>query len=409
MEAQGSVFMGHKLKVEYIEFLRLRYRTASKKARSQIISELCTNAGIHRKSAIRSLRQGMSRRKNAGRKKVYSPEVIAGLKKIWIASDQMCSKNLKAAMPVWISKLAVEDELSKQLLKISPASIDRHLKPYKVIYRRGRRAGTKPGKLLKHMIPIKSLGNIPDRAGHVEADTVAHCGGTLLGDFIWSLTFTDTFSGWTENRAVWGKHAKNVHAAIEDIEGKLPFDILSFNCDNGSEFLNHRLVEYFSEGGGPKLRKRFVMSRSRSYHKNDNAHVEQKNWTHVRQLFGYERFEFKELLPLMNEVYRVQNLLTNFFHPQMKLKSKVRVGNKYKKKYDDPKSPYTRLMLDPHVPEESKQKLTSIFNSLNPFKLREQREELLTDFFKLKRKLQSNNQSHPLEPLIESDLGNIFH
>jgi len=233
----------------------------------------------------------------------------------------------------------------------------------------------------------------------------------MAGDFIWSLTITDTYSGWTENRAVWGKTAKSVHEAIEEIENGLPFEIKSLNCDNGSEFLNHRLVEYFSVGNqGPTgERKRFVMTRSRSYHKNDNAHVEQKNWTSVRQIFGYERLEFRELIPLMNEIYKVQSLFSNFWIPQFKLKSKVRVGTKIKKAYHPPATPYQRLLDDPSVAQEAKDKLTAIYGTLNPFDLRERREALLASFFRLKRELQLAKES-PLPGAPEPFLsGNTYN
>jgi hypothetical protein len=385
--------MSYHLKLEYLEILRSRYAGASKISRSQIIDEFCRNTGMHRKSAIRCLRSKMKgRRTGSGRKKRYSVDAIYQLRKFWIKAEQMCSKKIKHALPFWLDKAVMTAEVKHELLRMSPSTMDRYLKPFRAQTKRRWNTGTKPSKLLKNIVPIKTLSNIPARAGFIEADTVAHCGGSLLGEFIWSLTFTDVFSGWTENRAVWGKHAVNVHAAIQDIEASLPFEIIEFNVDNGSEFLNHRLVEYF-QPGGPHLRRQFVMTRSRSYHKNDNAHVEQKNWTHVRQIFGYERFEFKELLPMMNEVYQVQNMLTNFFIPQMKLKSKVRVGAKIKKKYDTPQTPYHRLLADPSVTEENKNKLKEQYEKLNPFKLVELREALLADFYKHKKQLQLNKEA----------------
>ena len=384
--------MSYHLKLEYLEILRSRYAVASKTGRSQIIDEISRNTGMHRKSIILALRLKMrGRRTGSGRRPVYSVDAIYHLRKFWIKAEQMCSKKIKQALPFWLDKSLLPAEIKIELLQMSASSIDRYLKPFRAQTKRRWNTGTKPSKLLKNIVPIKTLSNIPGRAGFIEADTVAHCGGSLMGDFIWSLTFTDVFSGWTENRGVWGKHAINVHAAIEDIEASLPFEIVQFNVDNGSEFLNHRLVEYF-QPGGPHKRREFIMTRSRSYHKNDNAHVEQKNWTHVRQIFGYERFEFKEILPIMNEVYQVQNMLTNFFIPQMKLQSKVRVGAKIKKKYDLPKTPYHRLLADPSVSEENKKKLTDQYETLNPFKLVELREELLASFYKHKKQLQLNKE-----------------
>lgn len=400
--------MSTSLKREYLEILRSRYREASRPGRSQIIGELVNNTGMHRKSAIRCLRGGMRpKRPGWGRKKAYSASCVFALRKIWRASEQMCSRKLVKLMAAWLEKFPeLPGEVRAELLRMSASSIDRYLRKYRAIDQRRRHSGTRPGsRLFRQVIPLKSLGNIPSCAGTLEADTVAHCGGNMAGEFIWSLTITDSFSGWTENRAVWGKHAKNVHVAVEDIERALPFDILSINVDNGSEFLNHRLVEYFSAGnpsprdGSP--RSRFVMTRSRSYRKNDNCHVEQKNWTSVRQLFGYERLEFQELLPLMNEIYRVQSLFKNFWIPQFKLKSKVRVGAKIKKTYHEPETPYHRLMADPQVPDASKERLTRIYESLNPFHLGEQKEALLADFYRLKQKLQSGNHApNPERPTL---------
>jgi hypothetical protein len=390
--------MSTELKREYLEILRSRYRGGSRKTRGQIIDELVANTGMHRKSAIRSLRSGMrAQRPCWGRSKLYSPSCIFALRKIWKASDQMCSKKITRMMPSWVIHFPeIPDSVKLELLKMSASSMDRYLRKYRALEQRRKNTGTRPGsKLFRHVIPLKSLGNFASCAGYLEADTVAHCGGNMAGDFIWSLTITDTFSGWTENRAVWGKNAKNIHEAIEDIERGLPFEIISFNCDNGTEFLNHRLVEYFAKGNyGPNgERRRFAMTRSRSYRKNDNCHVEQKNWTSVRQLFGYERLEFKELLPIMNEIYKVQGLFKNFWIPQFKLKSKVRIGAKIKKTYHVPETPYSRLMKDPTVSDESKKNLSRIYSTLNPFKLRERKEALLADFFKLKQRLQSSHQA----------------
>lgn len=403
--------MSEQTKREYIAILRQRYfADTSRRSRNLIISELCANTGMHRKSAIRCLRdplkQKMRTRSGRGRKRIYSPDLVPVLKFIWAKSGQMCSKNLKQALPEWSAALPLPTEIRCQLSKLSPSTIERILKPHKVIYRRRRRSGTKPGTLLKNMIPIKTLGNIVDRAGHLEADTVAHCGGSLMGEFIWTLTMTDRFTGWTENRGVWGKSAKNVHEALEDIENNLPFEILSFNSDNGSEFLNQRIVEYF-QVGGPRNRSRFVMTRSRSYHKNDNCHVEQKNWTHVRQVFGYQRFEFKELLPLMNEIYRIHNLWSNFFIPQQKLKSKVRIEAKIKKKYDLPQTPCNRLLADPNVSEETKERLKILKSQLNPFHLGDQRDALIAQFFHLKKQLESKKQDHPQKLRLVIAQGNI--
>ena len=219
------------------------------------------------------------------------------------------------------------------------------------------------------------------------------------GDFVWSLTITDTFSGWTENRAVYGKHAKNVLPAIHSILSSLAFDVISMNVDNGSEFLNHRLYEYFLRLAEAKTIP-FPMSRSRSYHKNDNAHVEQKNWTHVRQIFGYERLESRDFIGLMNEIYLIQNLIQNFFIPQFKLKSKVRIMAKIKKKHDAPRTPYERVLSDEKVSDQQKRALREKYRTLNYFELQTRKQALIAYFIQLQKELKSVNEAPAQEALL---------
>jgi len=206
---------------------------------------------------------------------------------------------------------------------------------------------------------------------------VAHCGTSLMGDFVWSLTLTDIYSGWTENCAVWNKGARGVVDQTHDIEENLPFSILGFDCDNGSEFLNHHLIRYFQKRPVP-----VQFTRSRPYHKDDNAHVEQKNWTHVRQLFGYYRIEDKTLLDDMNDLYANEcSDLRNFFYPAMKLIDKQRIQSKIKKVHDKAKTPYQRLMESPHITEQQKKTLTEKYQQLNPFTLRNNLERKLKLIF----------------------------
>jgi hypothetical protein len=269
-------------------------------------------------------------------------------------------------LPFYERKHGLPKEIVDQLLSMSERTIDRLLQPIKAHYPK-RLGGTKPGSLLKKHIPIKTNQWNETQPGFVEADTVAHCGTSLLGNFVWSITLTDIYSGWTENAAVWNKGAHGVLTQIERIEKRLPFGILGFDCDNGSEFLNYHLVRYFQE-----RKKPIQFTRSRPYHKGDNAHVEQKNWTHVRQLFGYYRFENPELVALMNDLYANEaSLLHNFFYPAMKLQDKERIQAKIKKKYDQPKTPYQRLMASSSISEIQKMKLKQLFESLNPFELQE--------------------------------------
>jgi len=214
----------------------------------------------------------------------------------------------------------------------------------------------------------------------VEADTVAHCGNSLAGDFIWSLTLTDIHTGWTECRAMWNNGAAGVIQQIENIQAGLPFELKGFDCDNGSEFLNHHLVRYFSEHKPRKIR----FTRARPYKKNDNAHVEQKNWSHVRQLLGYDRLDNPKLVELINDLYRNSwSLLQNHFGPTLKLLQKKRINSKYYKKYDNPKTPYQRLLEAEQVSENSKDTLKKQHQLLDPFKLRQQIDRQLKTIFEL--------------------------
>lgn len=359
-----------------LEHYRILYKRGDRVKKHSILSTLQEEFGYHRKAAIRLLNgynqdtYGLPR---PGRQPSYnSPELLEALKRIWFASDQMCSKKLKAALPLWLSHYestfeALSVETKQQLLKISAPSIDRALKPIRLHSGRKGLSGTRPGSLLKTQIPIKTDHWDVTAPGFMEADTVAHCGNTLVGSFIWSLTLTDIHSGWTEIRAVWNKGAEGVLAQVQDVENTLPFALLGFDCDNGSEFINYHLYRYFTEKNNP-----VQFTRSRPYRKNDNAHVEQKNWTHVRQLFGYDRLDNPSILPLMNQLYSNEwSLFQNYFCPNMKLVSKTKINAKYSKKYDKPLTPHQRLMNSEHITAEQKEKLSDIFMSLNPFKLKQ--------------------------------------
>jgi len=275
-------------------------------------------------------------------------------------------------LPTWLPFYEKEhgdlaNNVSRNILHISPRSIDRLLKPVRKRYGSRGLCGTKPGTLLKNLIPIKTSHWDITKPGFMEADTVAHCGGSLEGSFVWSLTFTDIFSGWTENAAVWNKGSHGVHKQIKRIEDNLPFAILGFHCDNGSEFLTHHLYSYFTDRKAP-----VTFTRSRANRKNDNAHVEQKNWTHVRLLLGYQRIEDQSLISKINHLYTCSNLFNNFFCANLKIQEKIRINSRYKKKYDEGKTPYQRLMESPEMNEAQKTYMTELRANLNPYALRRQ-------------------------------------
>ena len=378
--------MGKNERQAYLKAIRARYRRARKKVKVTILDEFCAVCGYNRKYAIRLLNQyGKPRKKRRpGRKPIYaSPELLTALKRIWFASDQMCSKKLKAAIPLWLPYYEtvykpLTPETQHRLLSVSAATIDRLLKPVRVAHGRKGLSGTRPGSLLKNQIPIRTHFWDVSQPGFMEADTVAHCGNSLAGSFIWSLTMTDIHTTWTESRATWDKGAEGVLAQIQDIEDRLPFALQGFDCDNGSEFLNWHLLRYFTDH--PSVTS---FTRSRPYKKNDNAHVEQKNWSHVRQLFGYDRFEDRQILPLMNDLYANEwSLYQNHFCPSMKLKEKKRINSKYLKKYDPPRTPYDRVMASDQITEQAKEHLKMVHQSLNPFILKKTIEKKLRVIFK---------------------------
>lgn len=272
---------------------------------------------------------------------------------------------------------ALPADIKSQILSISAASIDRLLKPIRATNKLKGRCTTKPGSLLKSHIEIQFSHWDIQRPGYLEADTVAHCGNTVAGNFAWSLTVTDICTGWTENRAMWNKDHGPVYERISDIEATLPFEVLGFDCDNGGEFINHALYDYFIKRDNP-----VAFTRSRPYKKNDNAHVEQKNWTHVRNLFGYDRLDNWHVVPLMNELYRKEwSLLQNHFMPSMKLHTKTRIGAKYKKQYESPKTPYERVLESDSVAEATKENLRATHAALNPFTLKREIERKLMEIF----------------------------
>lgn len=373
---------------EHIKRLRDRYQDSSKQVKNAILNEFCLTWGIERKYAIKLL-NGVKNPKGqkAGRKSLYDGRLVRHVYVLWDSMERICPKRMKAALPIWIPFYRdpeFDPNLKFQLLKMSASTIERFLK-------RGRKtlkglSTTKRAKFFRYKIPIVPENSKIVNVGHVQADTVAHCGDNIGGLYAWSLTLTDRLTGWTENRAMPGKEAKNVTKATHSIERTIPFRLRSFQSDCGTEFLNYTMMCYLQQRPVPVL-----MTRSRPYQKNDNANVEQKNFTHVRELFGYERIENLELIDLMNEIYRdYWNPLHNFFLPQMQLQSKERVGSRIRKKHDSPKTPFERLKLQrlklhQGVTEEALTELEKRYQSLNPFEIKKGLERRLDQFFTLLR------------------------
>ncbi len=361
----------------YLKAISERYKKASRREKNLILNEFCEVCEYNRKYAILILNgDHLSRERKCkpGRPSQYDEAFSACLKEIWEATGRICSKKLRCAIPIWISFFEFSEKNNKLLLKIGSSSIDRVLKPVRA--QKGISA-TKPS-LFRHKVPIALIDGYVSEPGHIEADTVVHCGNNLMGDFINTLTMTDLATGWTENRATWGKTGYAIVEAIKDVESSLPFYLKSFSSDNGVEFLNAQLEKYLTEG-----RKRKVhWARRRPYKKNDAAHVEQKNWTHVRELFGYDRFDNIHLRTQMDDIYKnYWNVLQNFFIPVFKLYSKERVGGKVKKVYDTPQTPYQRLMSGGYIEEMQAYNLKKRMETINPVMLKKELENKLKIFW----------------------------
>jgi hypothetical protein len=378
--------MNHEAKKQYLKMIQQRYEAASKKAKTLILDEFASVCGYNRKYAIGLIsgKKTLSFGK-PGRKPRYTDALIPHIRFLWLSMEQISSRRMVAALPLWMPFYAKNKEAPTPtpnekflLLKMSPSTLNRYFKKI-----RGTLKGlssTRPNLLLKNKIPIQTNDYHVTKPGHFQVDTVAHCGNSLAGAFANTLTMTDVASSWTENRATWTKDSLEIKKAVEDIEEKLPFPMLGFASDCGTEFLNYRVMNYLQ---GDHRKQKVFMSRSRPYQKNDNAYVEQKNWTHVRSIFGYDRIEDPALVNLMNDIYLQHwNPLHNFFLPSMKLESKIRVGGALKKKHDKPLTPFQRILNSADVSERNKEDLRARYALLDPFVLKRQLEAKLEVFYR---------------------------
>lgn len=369
-----------KLQREYLKNIRERYQKSTKRMKTYILSEFCVNSGYSRKHGCRILGgKAEPRTQRSGPKVKYDEIFRFQLKNLWEIMGRLCGKNMVAAIPLWLprSPESYPENIRKKLESVSASTIDRLLAPYKSSNPKGL-STTKASKL-KHRIPMRTLDAEAKCPGVVNGDTVAHCGDNIAGDYMNSLTVVDLFSGWTVNRAIWKKEAEGTLNQIKKVEAALPFNLIEFFSDNGNEFINFELESYFEKRIAP-----VNFRRTRAYKKNDGCYVEQKNFTHVRKLFGYVRVPLPQLVTLANEIYQVYwNPLQNFFIPSMKLIKKERVGAKTIKQYDEPKTPYQRLLDSGYLTTLQRKSLIQRYNQLNPFFLRKELDIKLKIFFQM--------------------------
>ncbi len=362
--------MSRKSKWEYFKAIYSRYHQAAKSTRQQILNEFCSICGYNRKYAIRLLNgppPQKSKPRSRRRPTLYGSQLICILEAIWQAAGYPWSVRLKALLPLWLpwarKHFALTPALERQLLAISPTTMDRHLKTKKHQIKKALYGRTKPGSLLKHHIPIKTDHWDVHTPGFTEVDLVSHSGSASEGEFIHSLNQTDIHTTWVETRAVLGKAQHRVKEAMDEMRLALPFKLLGIDSDNGSEFINDQLYRYCQ---GLSIQ----FTRGRAYKKDDNAHVEQKNWTHVRKLLGYVRYDSPQALDAINDLYRNElRLFQNLFQPSVKLSKKLRVGSKLKRLYDKPKTPFQRVCESSQADVQKVAQLKKLIQSLDPFEL----------------------------------------
>lgn len=380
---------------EYLREIYPRYRSTNKPGKNQILNEFTATTGYNRKYAVRLLNdslpsQAVNQRKN--RPLTYTNEHVYYLKKIWDILDNPCGVRLKPMIAEMIEvlkrcqELIVPESIAKKLRQMSAKTMDRRLEIYKSRLIRTIHGTTKPGSLLKKQIPI-SLSRWNEKIpGFTELDLVAHCGMNASGDFVSTLNITDLATGWTESGAVLGRAQTRVLEALRAIQMRLPFRLKGIDPDNGSEFINWQLFRYC-------LAQKIKFTRGRPGKKNDNPYIEEKNWTHVRKIVGYDRLDTVDELEVLNSLYAESlRLYMNFFQPVMRLASKKRIQGLLKRRYDDPKTPYQRLLKSQSILKEQKQQLTAKYLNLNPVKLKADIQRHLALLRKLVKEQKENNQ-----------------
>ncbi|MGA5466181.1 integrase catalytic domain-containing protein [Mycobacterium sp. NPDC050041] len=351
------------------ETIAVRYSLADKRTKGVILDELCATTGWHRNHARKALTTALQPRLVAPRRPrppKYGPEVIAALTMCWTVLGMPAGKRLAPMLGELLAvlrhfgELSVDEDTAELLVSMSAATIDRRLASKRAKYQLKGRCTTKPGSLLKSQIPVRTWADWNDaQPGFVEIDLVSHDGGNPSGAFAFTLTVTDIATGWTENRSIPSKAAKGVLRALNDVAYYLPFPVLGVDSDNGSEFINTALLQWCE-------RHHITFTRARPGNKNDGCHVEQKNWAVVRTVVGYHRYDTPAELLLLNEIWQLQSKLTNYFHPQQKLISKVRHGASVSKKHDTATTPFHRAIDHPTTTVESILTLTRAYSLINP-------------------------------------------
>jgi hypothetical protein len=365
------------------------YPKASRSRKKVILDIICELTNFHRKAACRRFRNmqfqdGSVGNRRRGRPLLYGPDVTAALKDAWQTGSEVCGELLHSEIAEYVSILQRDkmwshsQETTEKLLSMSEGTVKARLAKFTKSGRTHHGLSSTSPSLLKNIIPI-FIGPWDGKPpGYGQTDTVAHCGNSLRGDFIYSVNYTDIATMWHGLAAQWNKGQQATQKSLEGIRQRLPFSLHGLHPDTGSEFINWQIVRWCDQ-------EQIELSRSRPYHKNDNAYVEQKNGHVIRRFVGYSRLDLSELVPLLNELYVQLELYLNHFVASKKCLKKVRIGARYKRKYDKAQTPYLRVLAHPKIDEGSKQKLREEHAKLNPLLLKRKIDRLLLRIFKIQR------------------------
>ena len=367
-----------------MEALRPRYVGASKAEKSRILEEFCRTTGYHRVSAIRLFgRCDSAKGRRRGRPPSYGPEEALAIRRLHEASGQLCSKLFVPFLPKLLEAMERHGEIElsgsvrERVLAVSAATVDRLLAPSRLSISRRPYTQSRASSAIQALVPVRTFSEWEGvKVGSLQMDLVSHCGESTEGFYLTTLVAVDVAIGWSEPRVVWGKGKGRVSGAAEHVRRALPFRVREIHTDNGGEFINDALHPWARRNG-------IGFTRGRPYKKNDQAVVEQKNWTLVRRLVGYDRYSSKAAYQVLEKLYRSLRLYANFFQPIRKLTSKERVGAKVKKHYDMARTPYQRLIEAGVLGEEKRAELEELYASLNPAKLKREIDEALELLWKL--------------------------
>ncbi|MFQ5990461.1 MAG: integrase [Candidatus Methylomirabilales bacterium] len=380
--------MARRSKGEYLRSIYQRYQRAPRAEKGMILEEFCQVCGYNRKYAIwllnRPLPKVAVRKRTVSRSPTYSQAMVRILAKVWEASGYLCSQRLKAALVHWLPWIRQHFELTQpleaQLLGISARQMDRRLRATKHIVKRRLYGTTRPGSLLKQMIPIKTDHWDVNTPGYLEIDLVSHSGASAVGEFLHSLDCVDIATCWVERKAVMGKGSFGIFNALTEIEHKLPFPLKGIDSDNGSEFINNHLLTFCQQRSADRA---IQFTRSRPYKKDDNAHIEQKNWTHVRKLMGWDRYDTTQALEVTNQLYEELRTFQNLFQPSMKLRCKIRKGSRLIRRYDTPRTPFERVVESRKGDPKKLAALAHTLKTTDPFELSGRIDQQLQRLYKL--------------------------